>query len=494
MTQKQALVLGCGASGLASAKYLAHRDYAITVADTRESPAGAKDLVDAIPAARFVGGALPVALIEGVDLLVMSPGLSPEHSAAAPLVSAARERGIEVVGEIELFARELIALRESCGYAPKIVAITGTNGKTTTTTIVGLMVAAAGKSVCVAGNIGPNAVAELEKHIAEGTLPDVWVLELSSFQLETTSSLVCDAAAFLNLTQDHVDWHGSMENYARAKLRIFSQKTMRVLNREDASTMVAALDSESVQTFGDNPPTHPGEWGIVTDGALEWLATIDNSIKVNSRRKSLLLADDPAEMRMLMPMSALKIKGRHNAMNALAAMALSTSVGVPLSTALSVLTNYRGEAHRVQFVLETNGIEFIDDSKGTNVGATAAALIGLGGSGQKSSIILGGDGKGQDFSPIAEAIAKFARHVVLIGRDAEYIAKALAYVQIPVQNAGFDFESAVEMAYLAAQPGDAVLLSPACASWDMFKNYAERSARFIAKAREIAQRNSDGQK
>ncbi len=490
----KALVLGCGASGLACVRFLVRRGWDVSVADTREAPAGLAELRRDFPSIRFTGGDLPDSLIQDCDIVVLSPGLSPEHSMAAKLVSRAKKEGKEILGEIELFARELARLKETKGYEPKIVGITGTNGKTTTTRLVGLMAQEAGRSVCVAGNIGPNAVTELDRLNDGGELPSFWVLELSSFQLATTQSLKASAAAFLNLTQDHVDWHGSMAEYEAAKRRIFSQGTVRILNRDDAASMRAAEEAASIRTFGVSEPKLPGEYGLVRDAGIEWLCEIPPQAEGLPRRRSLLLAADPAERRLLMPVDSLKIRGRHNAMNALAAIALAEAVGLPLSAALRTLSKFPGEAHRVQFVLKTaSGVEFIDDSKGTNVGATCAALCGLGASGQKCSLILGGDSKGQDFSDISEAVAAYARSVVLIGRDADRIKPAVSGLGVPVQNAGFDFEKAIELAYEAAHKGDAVLLSPACASWDMFKNYAERASRFIVKAKEIALREDQAE-
>ncbi|MCF0253696.1 MAG: UDP-N-acetylmuramoyl-L-alanine--D-glutamate ligase, partial [Duodenibacillus sp.] len=276
--------------------------------------------------------------------------------------------------------------------------------------------------------------------------------------------------------------------YAAAKRRIFKPGTVRVLNRGDAETMKAAEEGEAVQSFGEDEPLEPGQWGLARQGSLVWLARRPAAAPAGRGPKAQALAEDGG-LECMMPADALRIRGRHNAMNALAALALVTSAGVPLASALSTLAAYRGEPHRVQFVLETRGVEFIDDSKGTNVGATAAALAGLGAGGRKCSLILGGDGKGQDFSPIAEAVAAHARHVVLIGRDAELIAEAIKASGVPAERAGTDFEKAVDMAWAAARPGDAVLLSPACASWDMFANYAERASRFIERARAIAMDN-----
>ena len=485
----QALVLGCGASGIASVRFLKRRGWNVALADTRENPAGLVAFRQEFPDVPFTGGALTEQLLDGIDALVLSPGLSPEHSAAAPLVTKAKEARIDVLGEIELFARELVHLKKTQGYCPKVVAVTGTNGKTTTTRLTGLMVSQSHRSVCTAGNIGPNAVTELDRLLATESLPDYWVLELSSFQLATTSTLKPDAAAFLNLTQDHVDWHGSMAEYEAAKRRIFAPNTIRVLNRDDAASMRAYEEGAVIRTFGSSDPTSPGQYGLTRDAGLVWLSEVPYVKDVGTRRRSALLSPDPASKCLLMPASSLKIRGRHNAMNALAALALAEAVGIPLSAALKTLTTFAGEPHRVQFVLKTaSGIEFIDDSKGTNVGATCAALEGLGATGQKCSLILGGDSKGQDFSDIAQSVASYARFVVLIGRDADRIAPVLKGLNVPVASAGFDFEKAVDMAYAAAREGDAVLLSPACASWDMFRDYAERSARFIARANQIAAR------
>lgn len=481
---RKALVLGCGTSGAAAARFLHSRGWKTTIVDTAEHPSGLKLFVDADTTPEFICSDFHVGLVaDDLDLLVLSPGLSPESSKAAPLVKAALAKGAEVVGEIELFARELKRLERYRGYRPIVIGITGTNGKTTTTVLTGKM-AAQSKSVAVAGNIGPSALLTLDTHLTNNTLPEVWVLELSSFQLQTTKTLSCTAAAFLNLTEDHVDWHGSMQAYETAKTRIFSEDTVRVLNRDDEASLRASKEGYTV-TFGDSAPILPGQWGIENSDGLEWLAVYPRSRHVWKSEKKAALFDEPHQMQLLMPVEALKIRGRHNAMNALAALALVDAVGLPLGPALQALKSYEGEAHRVQPVLSVNGVEFIDDSKGTNVGAVKAALEGLGKSGRRVSIILGGDGKGQDFTPLAEPLARYADFAVLIGRDAEKIEAAIAASGIEVHRAGTDFEAAVTEAYHHAPAGGVVLLSPACASWDMFANYAERSARFVKKAQEI---------
>ncbi len=478
---RRALVLGAGASGKVCAVHLYERGWDVVLTDTREHPPVEES---ALTGMQCVFGQMPESLVDDVDLVVMSPGLSPQFSDAKDIVAAARAQGIEVIGEIELFARELARLKKFRGYAPVVIGITGTNGKTTTTTMVGLMVEANHQSVCVAGNIGPNALAELDRLNEAAQLPDVWVLELSSFQLETTSSLKCSAAAFLNLTEDHVDWHGSIEAYGEAKARIFSESTVRILNRDDIATL--RFSKGNAQTFGDGDPQNPGEWGITQEAGLEWLSRIPTAPLAGTTKKAQLAAE-PVQKALLMPVEALRIQGRHNAMNALAALALIEAAGLGLAGALQVLKTYQGEAHRVQSVLSVNGIEFIDDSKGTNVGAVIAALTGLGKSGRKSSLVMGGDGKGQDFSPLANSVKHHARYVALIGRDADLIASALKDTGVVAEKFGTDFEAAVRAAYGAAQTGDTVLLSPACASWDMFKSYAERSALFVDIARRIAE-------
>lgn len=475
---QHALVLGAGASGAACALFLHSRGWRVTVADTRQNPPDAPRLAAAGADMELALGRMDADLVDStVTLVVVSPGLSPEHSLAAAVCSEARARGIAVVGEIELFARELKRLAAFRGYRPRVIGITGTNGKTTTTTITGLMCRAAGASVCVAGNIGPNALTELTRHLEANTLPDVWVLELSSFQLETTESLECTAAALLNLTEDHVDWHGSMERYGAAKARIFAQKTVRVLNRDDAFSATLVRHGSTDRTFGDSVPEGAGAWGIDSDGRMEWLSFVPVRPKLET--KAAQLAAEPEEVLRLMPVEALKIAGRHNAMNALAALALIDAAGLSVARALTVLATYRGEAHRVEKINTVDGVDYVDDSKGTNVGAVVAALEGFAKAGRTVHLIAGGDGKGQNFAPLAPSVARACRTVALIGRDRALIAEALASTGVKIEDCGTDFVRAVTVCREAARAGDVVLLSPACASWDMFKSYAERSRLFI---------------
>ena len=479
--QQKALVVGLGASGEACTKFLLKRQWQVRATDTRSEPPALSRLSDT-EGFCFVSLQEAQAQLKDCNLLVMSPGISPWHSAVTPLVRSAQSLGIEIVGEIELFARELLRLKSEKAYEPKVIAVTGTNGKTTTTVLTTKMAAASGLKAVAAGNIGPNAVTELDRYLESGELPDVWVLELSSFQLETTSSLAPDAAALLNITQDHLDWHGGMNEYVAAKGKIFAhEKTARILNRDDTTVMNFAAHDRKVFTFGATEPQHPNDWGLVKEDGIVWLAfNEDDSVQL-TKRKVL----EGHVLQRLMPEDALHIRGRHNSMNALAALALIYAAGLPISDALRALAQYRGEPHRVEYVMTVNGVDYIDDSKGTNVGATVAALEGLGANGTKLVVILGGDGKGQDFSPIADSMGKHARAAVLIGRDAPLIEKALQGAEYPIIHAK-DMPQAVQKASELAQPHDCVLLSPACASWDMFKDYAQRSAIFIASAKALA--------
>ncbi len=469
MNSQKALVLGLGASGFAAAQYLVSRGWSVTAADTREAPPLLEKLKNELPGTDFAGGVPRTELLEDCSLVVISPGLSPEYSEAAAVVREAKIRGIEVIGEIELFARELARLKEKEGYSPKVIGITGTNGKTTTTSLTTRMLNEGGVKAVAAGNIGPNAIAELTRHHDDGSLPDVWVLELSSFQLETTESLFCDAAAITNVTEDHTDWHGSFDAYLSAKRRIMKTGTQSVLNRDDPLSLESALAGEKAETFGVSGPAAAGEWGIAEKDGAEWLA-----------------AHDGKKLRFLLPVASLQIRGRHNAMNALTALALVHAVNGDEKAALQTLQQYQGEPHRTQYVLSCRGIDFIDDSKGTDVGATAAGLEGLAAAGKgKCAVILGGDGKGQNFEPLRDPVSRFARGAVTFGRDGDRIRSALEGTGVPLEKAA-TLEEAVRKAFAMAREGDSVLLSPACASWDMFPNYAVRAEKFRAEAAKIA--------
>jgi UDP-N-acetylmuramoylalanine--D-glutamate ligase len=485
----RALILGLGASGLAMARWLARAGWTVRVADTRPDPPQRARLAAELPAAECVTGDFAGALLDDVQLIALSPGLSPTRAPAATLLKQARARKIEIVGEIELFARELQRLKAERGYAPKVVGVTGTNGKTTTARLTGSLVERSGLRVAVAGNIGPAALDVLRAALDADELPQVWVLELSSFQLASARSLACDAAAVLNLTQDHLDWHGTMEAYAAAKARIFSFGTVQVVNRDESAVMALVRKSAPIVTFGAGVPASADSYGLVHEHGMAWLAWAEDVAPSSRRRKagSDVVAEPELHVHRLMPADALQIRGRHNALNALAAIALARAIGCPLAPLLHALRSYQGEPHRVELIATVGGIQYYDDSKGTNVGATAAALDGLGNEGKKLVVILGGDGKGQDFGPLLAPLARHARAVVLIGRDAPQIRAVLAdgAAHVPLHDAA-TLEDAVRMAAAAAQPGDAVLLSPACASFDMFRDYVHRAEAFAAAVHELA--------
>jgi UDP-N-acetylmuramoylalanine--D-glutamate ligase len=490
------MVLGLGASGLAMVRWCALHGAVVTVVDTREAPPQLAVLRQELPDVRFVHSTFNAALIEGTDIRAVfkSPGLSPAETAG--VMTAAQTLGLWVGGELSLFAQALKDLAQSpvpllnAQYQPKVLAITGTNGKTTVTSLTGHLVRWAGKSVAVAGNIGPTLLDTLTQALAANALPEVWVLELSSFQLDLPSGFEPTAAAALNLTQDHLDWHGSMAAYAKAKANVFGTTGLMVLNREDAGVM--AMRPEPIRAklqrpverdyvaFGTDMPKRPGDFGLEEVNGMVWLV---RALEADETRKKFQHLEE-LHIQRFMPADALRIRGRHNASNALAALALCSAAGCALGPILFGLREYRGEPHRVESVGILNGVEFFDDSKGTNVGATVAALNGLGAD-RKLVLLLGGEGKGQDFSPLAAPIARYVRTVVLFGRDAPLIRQAITATEVPLFDAS-SMEDAVAQANRAAHAGDAVLLSPACASFDMFKDYAHRAQCFIDAVRALA--------
>lgn len=481
---KQVLVLGLGESGLAMALWLARCGARVRVADTRAAPERLQSLLDAHPDAEFVAGEFGASLLDGVDAMALSPGLAPGRELAA-ILPAAQEKNIPVCGEIELFAQALAALQAERGYAPKVLAITGTNGKTTVTSLTGHLCRAAGLTVQVAGNISPAALDVLRQAIADDKLPQCWVLELSSFQLYGTHTLNADAATVLNLTQDHLDWHGDMPAYAAAKERIFGANTVRVLNRDDLRVMQMVSPLASVVTFGTDAPSAPDCLGLSTDGGMEWLMLAVAHDDGEKKKRGKPQPDVEILQNRLMPVDALKIRGRHNATNVLAALALCRAIDLPLAPLLHAARQYAGEPHRVELVATIAGVEYIDDSKGTNVGATVAALEGLGGGrGAHLILIAGGEGKGQDFAPLMPVVARHVKAVLLIGRDAPQIRAALDNSGVQLNDCD-TLPQAVQVAATLAQEGDKVLLSPACASLDMFTNYAHRAQVFIDTVREI---------
>ena len=488
LTGKHALVLGLGESGLAIAHWLARAGARLRVADTRPMPERLAGLRELLPTAEFIAGEFTPSLLDAIDLVLLSPGLSPGKELAA-ILPAAQEKQIPVWGEIELFAQALAALKEERNYQPKVLAITGTNGKTTVTSLTGHLCRAAGLSVKVAGNISPAALDVLREALDQDSLPDCWVLELSSFQLWSTHTLDADAATVLNLTQDHLDWHGDMEAYAHAKQRIFGTNTLRVLNRDDARVMKMTGKDASVVSFGTDAPTEADCLGLQEEHGMRWLMlAVSTEEKGEKKRRGKAKLETELFMTRLMPVDALKIRGRHNATNVLAALALCRAIDLPLAPLLHAARQYKGEPHRVESVTTIAGVEYVDDSKGTNVGATIAALEGLGdlSAGDEPRLILlaGGDGKGQDFSALAGPVKRHAKAVMLIGRDAPAIREALNSTGVSLTDC-WTLEQAVERAAEIATEGDIVLLSPACASFDMFTNYAHRAEVFINAVREI---------
>ena len=690
LSGKNVLILGLGASGLAMARWCAGQGARVRVWDSRENPPQAAALKAEVEGSAFFSGELTAAALEGIDRVYKSPGLSPADARLAPLLQAARLANVPVRGELDLFSQALAQLKAERGYVPKILAITGTNGKTTTTSLTGQLVERAGRSVAVAGNIGPTmldtlaaaiaaqAVADVEAAeqaaaqalidaeeaaakaaqdaidaeaarvsaekqarldaelkaaddakaavaaaaaqakadaaaakaaraeakaakaaakanpdaalempveaevpaedaidaelvetedadelrelaaldgsdvpaqladdvdeahaddvLADETaevqdaatklpdddapsivlippppadpvfshLPQVWVLELSSFQLDEVQDFNPAAATVLNVTQDHLDWHGTMAAYAAAKARIFGTDampdTVMVINRDDPAVEAmipppvtvkptrrgerAKLVSRRVVRFGLDAPREPGDFGLVEEAGMAWLV---RAMELDPTIKRKAGDDEDLVIQRLMPADALRIRGRHNASNALAALALASSVGIPLAPMLHGLREYRGEPHRVEPIGMIGQVEFFDDSKGTNVGATVAALNGLGQDKAPARlvVILGGDGKGQDFAPLAEPLRRHARAASTIGKDAEAIEDVLRTAGVPFQRFA-TLEEATRWAHAQAHASDAVLLSPACASLDMFRDYKHSADVFVATVRDIA--------
>ena len=437
-------VLGLGPTGFSLARYAAKRGANVAVRDTRESPPSLHTLREKVPGATFSVGAIDETALQRADIVLMSPGVSIYEAG----VRSAKARGVTIAGDIELFARHIPNHTHTIG-------ITGSNGKTTTTALTGHLCTQAGKRTLVAGNIGNTVLDELEKIEIDGQWPEVIVLELSSFQLESTSSLQCDAATVLNISDDHLDRYPSLHEYAHTKAGLLQQTKLQVINRDDViARSMRRTDCASVSFGGERPQAN--QYGL---SAHELLC---GDQKIGSR-------------------SALRIQGQHNAMNALASVALVSSLEIDASNIEGALATFDGLPHRMALVSTVNHVQYIDDSKATNVGAVVAALVGLG---RKAVLIAGGQGKGQDFAPLNEPIRRYARAVVLIGVDAQKIHDAIEAAGVPIVHAS-TLEDAVTTATQFAKGGDAVLLSPACASLDMFRNYGHRSEVFANAVREL---------
>ena len=441
MTQGHVVIAGLGNTGLSVARHLAARGWRLAGTDTRDTPPGL-DALRAIQADMPLRcGGLDATLLDGAACVVASPGLALDGQ----FFSRARERGIAVIGDIELFARAVNA---------RVVGITGTNGKSTVTTLVTRMAQRAGLAARAGGNLGPPAL-----DLLDGEPADLYVLELSSYQLETTESLRLVAATVLNVTPDHMDRSADLQAYADAKARIFRHCGWAVVNVDDP--LVARMPAQGQARLGFSLDATTGaDYTIRRHDSVWWLA----------RGAERLLAVD-----------AMRIRGLHNAANALAALALGEAIGLPREAMLAEVREFPGLPHRAEWVADLDGVQYVNDSKGTNVGSTLAAVAGFEGS---LIVIAGGDGKNQDFSPLKAAFAGKVRHAVLIGRDAPQLATALDGA-CTIERAG-TLEEAVAAARRVARPGETVLLSPACASLDMFKDYTHRGAVFAAAVKGMA--------
>jgi len=435
------LVVGLGETGLSVARYLARQGVPVAIVDSREQPPGLARLRAELPAdvALFLGGFHPDAFARA-EQIVISPGVSMHE----PEITAALARQVPVVGDIELFAQ--------IAQAP-VLAVTGSNGKSTVVTLLSAMARCAGVDVRTGGNIGTPAL-----DLLAATEPDLYVLELSSFQLETTRSLHPQAAVVLNLSEDHLDRYRDLQDYAVAKQAIYAQAGLQVINRDDPVAAALADTQRPVASYGESVPAGH-DYGLAQQAGETWLSRGEVAI---------------------MPASAVRMAGRHNLTNALAALALGEAAGLPLAAMVETLEEFQGLPHRMQYLAERDGVRWFNDSKGTNVGATLAAIDGVGG---KVVLIAGGDGKGADFGPLAGAMQNKGRAAVLIGKDARLLDKVLRDV-VPVRHAD-DMLQAVQQAAGLAQPGDCVLLSPACASTDMYRNFEMRGAAFMQAVREL---------
>jgi UDP-N-acetylmuramoylalanine--D-glutamate ligase len=451
---RDVVVLGLGQTGLSLARWLARRGARVRVADTREAPPCAEALHQALPGVRVETGPFVASTFDGAEMIAISPGVAKDQPAIAAAVAA----GATLVGDVELFARCL-------PVGQKVLAITGTNGKTTVTALTGALGEAAGLTTTVAGNIGTPVLDVLSRHEDGAPWPDLFVLELSSYQLETTASLELAAATVLNVSPNHLDRYAGIVDYAAAKARIFARASVQVINRDDPVVRLMRLPGRTLQTFGAGVPLSEEEWGLVARGGGEWLARGGE---------------------LVVPAARLALVGRHNALNALAALALVSAVAKVTPEVVAALAGFRGLPHRMERIADAGGVLFVNDSKATTVAATQAALAGID---RPVVLIAGGDGKGQSFVPLKPAVDRACRAVLLIGRDAPLVARGLAGSTAQVEEPG-TLDRAVARAFEIARPGDAVLLSPACASLDQFASFGERGERFAARVRERLQERS----
>ncbi len=514
---RRALIVGLGESGSAIARWLSFKGAALRLSDTRQNPPDLTQLREALKTlhAQFHRttelevklGEFSAELLDGIDVVAWSPGLSIEVGESAKFYQLIVERGISIIGELDLFAQALSDLKGASDYRPEVIAVTGTNGKTTTVRLVHHLAQAAGKRVRVAGNISPSFLDALFDALVHDDLPEIWALELSSFQLALSTSFNPSVACVLNVSQNHLDWHASEQSYIQAKQKIFgSEKPANTLQDESAVLSVVvnrgqlsryinehagdphdskpALPRARTFSFGIDQPTNVGDFGLVRDGGLMWLAHAVNEdgsplpelpARGTKPRGKKQVVPQEIVVKRLMPADALMIRGRHNQMNALAALAMCTSIGIPMAAMLHGLRSFAGEPHRCQLVALVNDIEYYNDSKATTIAATVAALSGLD---KPSVLIAGGKGKGQDFSALAQPVAEHARAVFLIGVDAVQIKDALQSTGVSVELCD-TLERAVQRAQQTVKVGEVVLLSPACASLDMFSSYVARGDAFV---------------
>ncbi len=460
LSGKRVLILGLGDTGLSVAKWVVREGGRARVADTRDEPPRLAALKSVVPSAEAHCGQVLPRLLDGIDLLCVSPGLPLEQE----IVREALAAGVPICGDIELFAWGLEGLGRK-----KVLAITGTNGKTTVTSLTAHLLRGAGLDAEVAGNIAPPALDALCARLDAGKLPDAWVLELSSYQLETTWSLAPDAAAMLNLSEDHLDRYPSLAAYGAAKARVFQGGGVQVLNRDDPCSLSMAESERNRITFGLGSPPGDADFGCVTINGAKWIAQGTDA---------------------LIAVGALHVHGWHNAANVMAAMAMARAIGVPSAPLVEAAGTFRGLHHRLEKVATIRDVDYYDDSKGTNVGATIAALEGIATQAMRADmdrpviLIAGGVGKGQDFAPLARPVGKYARVVFLIGEDAPRIEDALAPSGVRIERCA-SLEEAVAGAAREARAHEAVLLSPACASFDMFRDYKHRGEVFSAAVRAL---------
>lgn len=487
---KSLLIFGLGASGLATAKWAVAQGLSIKLVDTRLEPPNLsawQAFIEEHQVSYEFGktGVQPYDL-EGFDALFISPGLSPHDTHVQAWLDLAKDKQVEVMSEIELFARALVKAEQLNDYRPYIIAITGTNGKTTVTTMVRDMLQASGIHAVAAGNISPAVLEAWLIHQDE--LPQAWVLELSSFQLVFTKSLKVHVATILNVTQDHLDWHQDMQEYFDAKAKLLEMSEVIVLNRDDALFANYIESTRYKQlNFGMSKPAYVGDLGVMMSEGMSWLVEAQEESyalpeRPNKRKPSLFIERALGREVALMPVEAIPVKGTHNTQNAMAALLLCRALGLPWKGLLQALSQYHGQPHRTAFVRTIREVDFIDDSKGTNVGSTVAALNGLA---RSTVLILGGVGKGQDFTPLQAPIQQYVRAVITLGQDAPMIETAIVPAGKPIYRVA-SMQEAVEVAMQQAQCGDQVLLSPACASFDMFSGYHHRGECFVDSVHSLA--------